>query len=103
MTETIDRAVEILKKEMNPRRIILFGSTARGEDGPDSDLDLLLVLERFDSRVGEMRRASTLLAPLNVPIDILVYSEDEVREWGSVTNHVINEALLEGRVLYDAA
>lgn len=103
MTETIDRAVEILKREMNPRKIILFGSTARGEADPDSDLDLLLVLAHVGSRINEMRRASMLLASLKVPIDVLVYSEAEVTEWGSVTNHVINEALLEGRVLYDAA
>src|SRR5713226_8293137 len=99
MAQTIDRAVEILKREMNPRRIILFGSTARGGAGPDSDLDILLVLDRVDSRIGEMRRASALLAPLKVPIDVLVYSQAELEEWGSVTNHVINEALLDGRVV----
>ena len=102
-SETIDRAVEILKREMNPRMVILFGSTARGEAGPDSDLDLIVVLDHVDSRIGEMRRASALLASLRVPVDVLVYSQAEVEQWGSVTNHVINEALLDGRVIYDAA
>lgn len=103
VAESVDRAVEILAREMSPRKIILFGSSARGTSDPDSDLDLLVVLDHFDSRIGEMRRASALLAPLKVPTDVLVYSEAEVELWRTVTNHVIHEALLEGRVVYDAA
>jgi predicted nucleotidyltransferase len=103
MSETIDRAVDILTREMKPRKIILFGSTARGDAGPDSDLDLIVVIDHVDSRIAEMRRASALLSSLGVPVDVLVYSQAEVDEWGTVTNHVINEALLDGRVIYDAA
>lgn len=103
MTDAIERAVEVLAKELKPRKIILFGSTARGEAGPDSDIDLLVVMERFDSRFTEMNRASALLAPLKIDADVLVYSQAEVEQWGEVVNHVINEALLDGRVVYDAA
>lgn len=99
----MDLAVEILAREMHPQKIILFGSTARGEAGPDSDIDLLLILDAFESRFAEMTRASRLLAHLRVPIDVLVYSAKEVEQWGDVVNHVINEALLDGRVVYDAA
>jgi predicted nucleotidyltransferase len=103
MTDAIDRAVEVLAKEMRPRKIILFGSTARGKAGPDSDIDLLVVIERFDSRSAEMNRASALLAPLRIDADVLVYAQLEFEQWGEVVNHVINEALLDGRVVYDAA
>lgn len=103
MTDFVQRAVEILAREMKPRKIILFGSTARDEARPDSDLDFLVVMEGFGSRLREMRRASAVLAPLKIATDVLVYSEAEVEQWGHVTNHVINEALLEGRVVYDAA
>lgn len=101
--QAVEKAVEILAKEMSPRRIILFGSAARGEAGADSDIDLLLVLDGFESRFKEMERASSLLAPLKVPADVLVYSIAEVEEWGDVVNHIINEALLDGRVVYEAA
>jgi len=98
----VERAVEILAREINPRKIVLFGSAARGDWGPDSDIDLLVVLDRFDSRVDEMNRASGLLAPLRVPTDVLVCSVKEVRDWGHVVNHIINEVFLDGRVVYDA-
>jgi predicted nucleotidyltransferase len=99
----VAEAVAILAKEMEPRRIILFGSIARGDGDAESDLDLLVILDRFDSRFAEMRRASRALAPLKLPTDVLVYSQAEVDEWGDVVNHVINEALLDGLVVYDAA
>ncbi|MDQ3991859.1 MAG: nucleotidyltransferase domain-containing protein [Actinomycetota bacterium] len=99
----VKKAVDVLAREMRPRKIILFGSVARGEATEDSDIDLLVVMERFDSRWSEMRRAARLLRPLRVAKDILVFSEDEVERWGDVVNHVINEALLDGRVVYDAA
>jgi len=98
----VERAVEILAREINPRKIVLFGSAARGDWGPDSDIDLLVVLDRFDSRVDEMNRASGLLAPLRVPTDVLVCSAEEVRDWGHVVNHIINEVFLDGTVVYDA-
>jgi type I restriction enzyme R subunit len=99
----IERAVAILAKEMKPKKIILFGSVARGEADGGSDVDLMIIMDRFDSRFAQMDRASRLLAHLRFPIDILVYTEDEVEEWGGVVNHIINEALLDGRVVYDAA
>jgi len=98
----VERAVEILAREINPRKIVLFGSAARGDWGPDSDIDLLVVLDRFDSRVDEMNRASRLLAPLRVPTDVLVCSVNKVRDWGHVVNHIINEVFLDGTVVYDA-
>ena len=99
----VEQAVEILSKEMKPRRIFLFGSAARGEAGPDSDIDLLVVMDAFASRFDEMRRASRLLARLPVPTDVLVFTLAEVEEWGGVVNHIINEVMLDGRVVYDAA
>lgn len=99
----VTRAVQILSREMKPRRIVLFGSTARGEAGPESDIDLLVVMDGFESRFAEMNRASRLLAPLRTPVDVLVYSQEEVEQWAGVVNHIINEAMSEGRVVYDAA
>ena len=62
-----------------------------------------IVVDQFDSRFQEMNRANDLLSRLKVPVDVLVYTTAEVEEWGDVVNHIVNEALLDGRVVYDAA
>ncbi len=46
----------------NPQQIILFGSYARGEPGPDSDLDLLVVKDEVDSTRAEAARIYRVLA-----------------------------------------
>ncbi len=99
----VEEAVEILAREMKPKKIILFGSTARGEAGPHSDIDLMVILDHFDSQFDEMVRASKLVGPLKANLEVLVFSAQDVEKWGDVVNHVINEALLDGRVVYDAA
>ena len=89
---------------MNPERVILFGSHARGMAGPDSDLDLLIVEDApFDgarSRREEAARLWHLLRRFLVPKDILVFSRNEIERWRHSANHVIAKALNEGRVLY---
>jgi uncharacterized protein len=90
---------------VDPERIILFGSYARGEARPDSDLDLLIV-ERSPfgqgrTRRSEIKRLRRALWDFRVPIDILVYTEDEVTAWRDSVNHVIARSLREGRTLYE--
>jgi len=90
----------------DPVKIVLFGSRARGDAGPDSDYDFLVV-ERVvpnpTSRHEEMVRLSRALGPLRVPTDVMVVSERYVEEWGGVRNTVVHAALTEGRVLHAAA
>ena len=62
----LDRMVEIIVEQVNPERIMLFGSRARGEAGPDSDVDLLIVepepFGRGRSRRRELARIRRMLA-----------------------------------------
>ena len=89
---------------MDPEQIILFGSHARGNAKSDSDLDLLIVtngsLGREWSRrkiTGQIRKA---LWSVLVPIDLLVFSPQEIERWRNSINHVIAQALRDGKVLY---
>ena len=101
----VDAVVEALIGEMAPQKLILFGSGARGEMSPESDLDLLVVMDDVIDQHAEILRAYDALRGLRgrPPVDILVYSQANVDKWGEVVGHIINEALIEGRVLYDAA
>jgi uncharacterized protein len=83
-------------------RVILFGSHARGEAEPDSDVDLLVVEPHVGDRFGEIVRLQRVLAPLRLPADVVVVSEAHVQEWGDVQNTMLHDALREGRVLAQA-
>jgi uncharacterized protein len=90
---------------VHPRQVILFGSQARDTAREDSDIDLLIVGERPPgeawSRRREIGRIRRALPPVGRPIDILLFTPEEVEKWRFTTNHVVSEALREGRVLYE--
>lgn len=65
-------------------KVILFGSHARGEERPDSDLDFLVIEPEVSDHFGESVRLARLVGELGVPADVVVASEDHVREWGAL-------------------
>lgn len=83
------------------RRIILFGSLARGKVGRHSDIDL--IVERSDSRrfldrIGELYDR---IADLGLPVDLLVYTPTELVQLAE-SRSFLRRALAEGRTLYEA-
>lgn len=98
--QQIDSAVQALVSAAQPRRIVLFGSHARGDARDDSDLDLLVVEDEVPDRAGEMVRLRRVLRPLRIPVDILVASVDEVERGAAQPGHVLYWAAQEGRELY---
>ena len=102
--EVLKQMVQEIVREVDPEEIWLFGSRARGEAGPDSDVDLLVVeSEPFGpgrSRLGEMTRIRRTLSGFRVPKDILVFSRDEIAWWRDSLNHITARCRREGRVLY---
>ena len=84
-------------------KVILFGSHARGEERPDSDVDLLVVEPKLVDRFAESVRLSRLVGELGVPADVVVVSEDHARRWGKVPGTMLHDALAEGRVLVNRA
>ena len=101
----LERMVETIVAEVDPDRIILFGSRARGDSAADSDADLMVVEEGpFGPEHNghtETVRLIRALADFPVAKDILVYSREEVEYWRDSLNSVVAEALSEGEVLYE--
>ena len=79
--------------------VILFGSHARGDAGPGSDLDFLIVEPSVDDAPQEAVRLRRTLRGLGIFADVLVISEDEARAWRDVRGSLIQAALAEGRPL----
>src|SRR5436305_2729469 len=96
----VQAAVSILAEAATPTRIILFGSAARGDVHPDSDLDFLVVLSSTQDTWMEMVRLSEALSSIPFPIDVLVYSEQDVANRGHLKGTALYHALREGTVLY---
>jgi predicted nucleotidyltransferase len=100
--DLIDEAARRIAAAAPGARVILFGSHARGEAGPDSDVDLLVVEPRVADHNREVVRLQRVLAPLRLPADVIVVSEAHVEEWGDVASTMLHDALREGRVLAQA-
>ena len=100
--DVIDEAGRRLAAAAPGARVILFGSHARGEAGPDSDVDLLVVEPHVDDQFAEIVRLQRVLAPLRLPADVVVLSAEHVHDWGEVENTMLRDALREGRVLAQA-
>jgi uncharacterized protein len=88
---------------VDPVKIVLFGSHARGDAGPDSDFDFLVVERDPQDRHAEMVRLGRALRPLGMPFDVIVVSERYAEDWGGVQGSMVHAALTEGRVLHVAA
>lgn len=101
--EVIAEAGRILAQAAgSPARVILFGSWARGDARPDSDLDFLVIERDVPSKLDEMVRLRDALPPLGVPVDVLVVSQEQADDWSSVRGTVVHAALSQGRVLSES-
>ncbi len=99
----INKIVKAIANNYNPDKIILFGSYAYGKPTRDSDLDLLVVVKKNSQprykRAREIRRYLWGIA--DIPKDILVYTKDEIDEWGEVKEAFITNIMKKGKILYE--
>jgi len=101
--DRIEKMVQRLVARFNPVAIILFGSWARGEAGPDSDVDLLLVMDVVGSKRKIAVEAYRTLQAMGLAKDIVVVRPEEVDRYRDVVGSLIYPALREGEVLYERA
>lgn len=96
----IDRMVKRIVKKFRPEKIILFGSQARGDAGPDSDVDLLVVMDFQGSKLDKMVELRGTLHGIAVPVDILITRPEDFAWRKDVVGTIEWPAVREGKVLY---
>jgi predicted nucleotidyltransferase len=97
-----EAALTLAEAARKPARVILFGSYARGEADPDSDLDFLVVQRHGFSHRREIVRLQDALSPLRIPAEVLVISHEDAAQ-PERAGDAVRDALAGGVVLYESA
>lgn len=97
----IEQAVEQIVEKFHPHKVILFGSHAYGNPHPESDVDLLVVMET--SRTGAQQAVEILQAVNSTfGLDLIVYTPQRITQrlnWG---DSFLREVVTKGLILYES-
>jgi len=95
--EMVQRVVE----GFHPEMIVLFGSHARGNAGPDSDVDLLVVMPVNGSKRDLTIKIRKALAGIGLAKDVVVATPEELARYRDLVGTIIYPAMHEGTVVYE--
>lgn len=100
--QLLEDLVRRIVEAVHPLRIILFGSAARGKMGPNSDLDVLIVVPD-GTHTGRAEEAIyENMWGFGFPKDVIVVTDQDVRRHASNPYLIVHAALTEGKELYRA-
>jgi predicted nucleotidyltransferase len=97
----LDTIIERIVEVAEPERILLFGSAARGDMGPHSDFDLLVVKSGVHRRKLAQRIYRNLIG-VGQPVDVVVVTPEDLEQYGDSHALIISPALKEGTEIYRA-
>jgi len=98
--EAIDDVIRQIVEKIHPNKIILFGSYARGDFNAESDVDLLIILDKIPE--ADKRPSLTLRRALKVPfgLDLIICTQDELSLRIKKEDWFLREAIETGKVVY---
>lgn len=99
----LELMVHRIVERFEPTRVILFGSRARGQAERWSDVDLLVVLPEVKDKRQATVEILRALKDLPLAVDVVVSTPEELARRGQAKGSVLRAALLEGKVVYEAA
>jgi predicted nucleotidyltransferase len=98
--QEIDGVVQQIVRRIRPDKVIVFGSYAKQCPGRHSDLDIFVIQQStlpMSSRINPLR---SLMANRLIPIDIHVYTPEEVDEYGKVAGSFVHSVMTTGKIVY---
>ena len=98
----VRRLVERVVAEVDPLRVVLFGSRAAGTEGPDSDVDLLVVVPDGNRPFSVSQQLYGRIRHVGLPVDYVVATPAILDRHGESLGYVYREALTHGREVYAA-
>ncbi len=102
LAEWVAPLVDGIVSILDPRTVWLFGSVARGDDTGDSDIDLLVVLDRFDpAETASLRRRVVEAGSVSVPFDVAFTDPGRFAERSRTAGTLERAAAREGHVVYE--
>lgn len=96
----IESVAQTIGERTNAQSVFLFGSYSRNQAGENSDVDLLVIAESNLPRHKRSRQIHLMFKPYPFPMDILVYTPEEVEKESEFEISFISRALREGKKLY---
>ena len=102
--DLIQRMVRIIAEEYEPERVILFGSYASGTQGPDSDIDLLIIKDTTERFIDRWTTVRLMISDpqRKVPVDTIVLTPKELSDRLARGDQFVAEIVEKGKVLYAA-
>lgn len=101
-TLQLDELVKRIVDAVHPLKIILFGSAVRGEMGPDSDLDLLVVMPDGTHRRHTAQYLYQVIHGVKVPFDVVVATPSDLEKHRDNVGLIYRTVLREGKTVYVA-
>ena len=100
--KAIDQVVEQIVEKFRPQKIILFGSYGRGNPRPESDVDLLVVME---TPLKEVQQAIQICQQIKYRfgLDLIVHTPKYLSERVKMGDWFLRDVLKEGKVLYESS
>jgi uncharacterized protein len=99
----IDALVRRIAERIQPQKVILFGSYAKGTATVHSDLDLLVIKETELPMALRAEDLKPMLAASLIPVDVHVYTPEEVEEFGKEPFSFVQSVLKSGKTVFAAS
>jgi uncharacterized protein len=100
--KAIDQVVKQIVEKFKPQKIILFGSYARGNPRPESDVDMLVVM---DTSLRDVQQAIQICQQIEYRfgLDLIVHTPKYLAERMKMGDSFLHDVLKEGKTLYESS